>query len=78
VVLGNPEQSDRERLDQIRFLQLLLQEVEVEVKVLTHLVYQEVVEAAAVKIPVLVVARQIQLAQGLNPHTKNIKIDKIR
>jgi hypothetical protein len=50
VVLGSLEQPVKELQVQIRFLQLLLQGVEVVVKVLIHLVYQEVAAAAAVKI----------------------------
>jgi hypothetical protein len=77
VVLGSLEQPVKELQVQIRFLQLLLQGVEVVVKVLIHLVYQEVAVVAVVKIPVQEAVRQIRPDRELNQHSLNRQIAQI-
>jgi hypothetical protein len=58
-------------------LQLLQHEEEVEVKELIHLVYQEAVAVAVVKIPVQEAVRQIQPDRELNQHSLNRQIAQI-
>jgi hypothetical protein len=69
--------TTKEIRDQIQFLQLLQHEEEVEVKELIHLVYQEAVAVAVVKIPVQEAVRQIRPDRELNQHSLNRQIAQI-